>query len=320
MDLLGIGQVNCFRTHNELTMGLLGKCPLAPSVSRHLPSFLLAGWDAREMLRSAVSKVHLSPLPDCEHSHLLLPTHNFVLSTDHYLPLGECKFPGTDTWPCALTISCCFNVSTPPVISTMHQPPYPDPPLCHVTPPFQRCVGHQQHRVRAFVSSRITCFVLNPTHPSHPAALKTHPVQVYRPEPKNFYCPSDKSSSIAQDYHPLPDNDEFPFLCASQTHFCHTPSGALKVPVFRSRVLSCDSTTIPSLKFPFPKPLRPILCCSPCRSDPCCCPGALNALMGFLLSAIETLRLIFTFHMIFSQSSHNIPGISHFALFPLWCT
>ena len=33
MDLLGIGQVNCFRTHNELTMGLLGKCPLAPSES-----------------------------------------------------------------------------------------------------------------------------------------------------------------------------------------------------------------------------------------------------------------------------------------------
>ena len=26
----GIGQANCFRTHNE-TMGLLGKCPLAPS-------------------------------------------------------------------------------------------------------------------------------------------------------------------------------------------------------------------------------------------------------------------------------------------------
>ena len=31
MDPLGIGQANCFRTHNELTMGLLGKCPLAPS-------------------------------------------------------------------------------------------------------------------------------------------------------------------------------------------------------------------------------------------------------------------------------------------------
>ena len=31
MDLLGIGQANCFRTHNELTMGLLGKYPLAPS-------------------------------------------------------------------------------------------------------------------------------------------------------------------------------------------------------------------------------------------------------------------------------------------------
>ena len=30
-DLLGIGQANCFRTHNELTMGLLGKYPLAPS-------------------------------------------------------------------------------------------------------------------------------------------------------------------------------------------------------------------------------------------------------------------------------------------------
>ena len=32
MDLLGIWQALCFRTHNELTMGLLGKCPLAPSV------------------------------------------------------------------------------------------------------------------------------------------------------------------------------------------------------------------------------------------------------------------------------------------------
>ena len=35
MDLLGIGQANCFRTHNELTMGLLGKYPLAPSVISH---------------------------------------------------------------------------------------------------------------------------------------------------------------------------------------------------------------------------------------------------------------------------------------------
>ena len=31
-DPLGIGQANCFRAHNELTMGLLGKYPLAPSV------------------------------------------------------------------------------------------------------------------------------------------------------------------------------------------------------------------------------------------------------------------------------------------------
>ena len=30
-DPLSIGQANCFRTHNELTMGLLGKYPLAPS-------------------------------------------------------------------------------------------------------------------------------------------------------------------------------------------------------------------------------------------------------------------------------------------------
>ena len=34
MCLLGIGWALCFRTHNELTMCLLGKCTLAPSVSR----------------------------------------------------------------------------------------------------------------------------------------------------------------------------------------------------------------------------------------------------------------------------------------------
>ena len=33
MDPLGIGQAHCFRTHNELTMGLLGKYPLAPSAT-----------------------------------------------------------------------------------------------------------------------------------------------------------------------------------------------------------------------------------------------------------------------------------------------
>ena len=32
MCLLDIGWALCFRTHNELTMCLLGKCPLAPSV------------------------------------------------------------------------------------------------------------------------------------------------------------------------------------------------------------------------------------------------------------------------------------------------
>ena len=32
MGLVGKGWVNCFRTHNELTMGLLGKYPLTPSV------------------------------------------------------------------------------------------------------------------------------------------------------------------------------------------------------------------------------------------------------------------------------------------------
>ena len=31
MGLVGNRWVNCFRTHNELTMGLLGKYPLAPS-------------------------------------------------------------------------------------------------------------------------------------------------------------------------------------------------------------------------------------------------------------------------------------------------
>ena len=30
MGLVGKGWANCFRTHNELTMGLLGKYPLAP--------------------------------------------------------------------------------------------------------------------------------------------------------------------------------------------------------------------------------------------------------------------------------------------------
>ena len=33
MGLVGNGWANCFRTHNELTMGLSGKYPLAPSVS-----------------------------------------------------------------------------------------------------------------------------------------------------------------------------------------------------------------------------------------------------------------------------------------------
>ena len=33
MGLVGNGWANCFRTHNELTMGLLGKYPLAPSVT-----------------------------------------------------------------------------------------------------------------------------------------------------------------------------------------------------------------------------------------------------------------------------------------------
>ena len=32
MGLVGNGWANCFRTHNELTMGLSGKYPLAPSV------------------------------------------------------------------------------------------------------------------------------------------------------------------------------------------------------------------------------------------------------------------------------------------------
>ena len=35
MGLVGNGWVNCFRTHNELTMGLLGKYPLAPSAMGH---------------------------------------------------------------------------------------------------------------------------------------------------------------------------------------------------------------------------------------------------------------------------------------------
>ena len=33
MGLVGNGWANCFRTHNELTMGLPGKYPLAPSVT-----------------------------------------------------------------------------------------------------------------------------------------------------------------------------------------------------------------------------------------------------------------------------------------------
>ena len=32
---VGIGWANCFRTHHELTMYPLGKCPLAPSVTRY---------------------------------------------------------------------------------------------------------------------------------------------------------------------------------------------------------------------------------------------------------------------------------------------
>ena len=41
MDLLGIGQALCFRTHNELTMGLLGKCTLAPSVWQNVKQAML---------------------------------------------------------------------------------------------------------------------------------------------------------------------------------------------------------------------------------------------------------------------------------------
>ena len=33
MGLVGNEWANCFRTHNELTMGLPGKYPLAPSVN-----------------------------------------------------------------------------------------------------------------------------------------------------------------------------------------------------------------------------------------------------------------------------------------------
>ena len=39
MGLVGNGWANCFRAHNELTMGLLGKYPLAPS--DFLPAFTL---------------------------------------------------------------------------------------------------------------------------------------------------------------------------------------------------------------------------------------------------------------------------------------
>ena len=38
MGLVGNGWANCFRTHNELTMGLSGKYPLAPSVIRRTRS------------------------------------------------------------------------------------------------------------------------------------------------------------------------------------------------------------------------------------------------------------------------------------------
>ena len=34
MGLVGNGWANCFRTHNELTLGLPGKYPLAPSVNQ----------------------------------------------------------------------------------------------------------------------------------------------------------------------------------------------------------------------------------------------------------------------------------------------
>ena len=53
MDPLGIGQANCFRTHNELTMDLLGKYPLAPSENTELGkdgTLLGTDWGSRGVI------------------------------------------------------------------------------------------------------------------------------------------------------------------------------------------------------------------------------------------------------------------------------
>ena len=98
MDLLGIGQANCFRTHNELTMGLLGKCPLTPSdIDKHwvirnsegkitLPSGYFVPSNIRGAnMRKRVDK-YWSTGPACESdfvkTHFLEGPDEYVFSVD----------------------------------------------------------------------------------------------------------------------------------------------------------------------------------------------------------------------------------------------
>ena len=66
MGLVGNGWANCFRAHNELTMGLLGKYPLAPS--DFLPAFTLGSSVVSPLLLAAVTDLDLlSEVNDRQH-------------------------------------------------------------------------------------------------------------------------------------------------------------------------------------------------------------------------------------------------------------
>ena len=122
MGLVGNGWANCFRTHNELTMGLPGKYPLAPSVGIYgvpgawCPRPPLLRFSRRPLLillayslaRTPPLANHQSPRPDLVASsgrYSLLGTdpgtlanHHPLLGIDlgagcvaHYLPLKVCS-------------------------------------------------------------------------------------------------------------------------------------------------------------------------------------------------------------------------------------
>jgi len=74
MDPSGKVGVNCFRTHNEFTMGLLGKLPLAPSVS----------WDGSCPPRVAGFSNYF--LPVFQTSDGLLNLHRVLVTIDKTFP------------------------------------------------------------------------------------------------------------------------------------------------------------------------------------------------------------------------------------------